>query len=208
MLTEPVTDGTGGDNDEHREGGRRRRGRRGRGGERGERATTQEGSAAMGTAPLHAANDEAPLHVLSYDTPDRESAASTSERASAPAPVQMSISEPPMQSETGVQAQSAHMPTDHAEVRSKPMGSAHEERLETRHEPNGNRAPAPELPAVSLTLPTGSSLVLVETSHPAPSVEPEGEVAPRPRRVRPARVDVASEPLQLVETRKESPPSQ
>jgi len=58
---------------------------------------------------------------------------------------------------------------------------------------------APEIPRVSLELPLDSDLVLVETSHAAPRpVEEEAQA--RPRRVRPPRVEVADEPLQMVET--------
>jgi len=72
------------------------------------------------------------------------------------------------------------------------------------------RAPEPsvELPTVSLTLPPGSDLVLVETTHAAPAVEPQEMEPARPRRVRPPRAQIASEPLQMVETRKDSPPAQ
>ena len=61
-----------------------------------------------------------------------------------------------------------------------------------------------ELPPIALALPPDSGLILVETSHPAPAstnLEPE---APRPKRVRPPRVEVANEPLEIVETRKEN----
>jgi hypothetical protein len=58
---------------------------------------------------------------------------------------------------------------------------------------------APEIPKVSLELPPESGLILVETSHAAPSSADETE-APRPRRVRPPRVEIADEPLQIVET--------
>ena len=65
---------------------------------------------------------------------------------------------------------------------------------------------APALPKISLELPPDSGLVLVETVHheaQAPmSAEPE---TPRPRRVRPPRVDVAEGPLQLVETAHKEP---
>jgi hypothetical protein len=65
---------------------------------------------------------------------------------------------------------------------------------------------APELPPVTLTLPTDSGLEMVETKHHAP-VEPEPEAdAQRPRRVRPPRVNVAEEPLQMVETRHDGAP--
>jgi len=65
-----------------------------------------------------------------------------------------------------------------------------------------------ELPTVSLTLPEGSDLVLVETTHAAPAIEPEETESARPRRVRAARTKLPSEPLELVETRKDSPPAQ
>ena len=68
-----------------------------------------------------------------------------------------------------------------------------------RHEP------AP-LPKVSLALPPDSGLVLVETRFAAPPAEePEAETL-RPRRVRPPRVALAEEPLQMVETRKGETP--
>jgi hypothetical protein len=65
---------------------------------------------------------------------------------------------------------------------------------------------APQLPRIALELPPDSGLVLVETAHAAPPVEEQGESL-RPRRVRPPRVAVADEPLQMVETtHKESAP--
>ena len=62
-----------------------------------------------------------------------------------------------------------------------------------------------DLPPVALTLPPGSDLVLVETTHAAPAPEPEAFDAQRPRRVRPPRVVAPSEPLEIVETRKDGP---
>lgn len=58
---------------------------------------------------------------------------------------------------------------------------------------------APEIPRVALELPPDSSLVLVETTHAAPMAAEETEPS-RVRRVRPPRVAIADEPLQLVET--------
>jgi hypothetical protein len=55
----------------------------------------------------------------------------------------------------------------------------------------------------SLALPVDSDLVLVETRFAAPIEAEEEPEAPRPRRVRPPRVSVADEPLQMVETRKQ-----
>ena len=65
------------------------------------------------------------------------------------------------------------------------------------------RPPPPQpLPAIAATLPPDSGLELVETRFNAPAVDEMPE-APRPKRVRPPRVEVASEPLEIVETRKE-----
>jgi hypothetical protein len=57
----------------------------------------------------------------------------------------------------------------------------------------------PEIPRVALELPPDSGLILVETTHAAPTPAEEPESA-RPRRVRPPRVASADEPLQMVET--------
>jgi len=43
----------------------------------------------------------------------------------------------------------------------------------------------------------------VETTHHAPAAEAEPSESMRPRRVRPPRVTIASEPLEIVETRKD-----
>ena len=56
---------------------------------------------------------------------------------------------------------------------------------------------------VASTLPPDSDLVLVETTHHAPAAEPETSESMRPRRQRPPRVTIASEPLEIVETRKD-----
>lgn len=58
---------------------------------------------------------------------------------------------------------------------------------------------APEIPRVALELPPDSGLILVETTHAAPTVGEDIE-SPRPHRVRPPRVAIADEPLQMVET--------
>jgi len=60
-----------------------------------------------------------------------------------------------------------------------------------------------DLPPVASTLPPDSDLVLVETTHHAPAAEPETSESMRPRRQRPPRVTIASEPLEIVETRKD-----
>jgi ribonuclease E len=66
---------------------------------------------------------------------------------------------------------------------------------------------APEIPRVSLELPPESDLVLVETSHERVGTEAEEAEMPRRGRVRPPRVEVHDEPLEMVETtRKDSIP--
>jgi hypothetical protein len=65
-----------------------------------------------------------------------------------------------------------------------------------------------DLPPVSMELPAGSDLQLVETVRRSPTAEREMAEPPAPRRVRPPRVEIAEEPLQIIETRKEQPPAQ
>ncbi len=63
------------------------------------------------------------------------------------------------------------------------------------------------IPPIAPTLPPDSNLELVETRFkpvPAPEAEPERPAGPR--RVRPPRVEVVEEPLQIVETRKDERP--
>jgi hypothetical protein len=77
--------------------------------------------------------------------------------------------------------------------------------------PSREREPQPprmELPTVSLTLPEGSDLVLVETTHAAAVTEEQVIETARPRRVRPPRTERSSEALEMVETRKDAPPAQ
>jgi hypothetical protein len=74
-----------------------------------------------------------------------------------------------------------------------------------RHEEPVSVRKAPGIPRVSLELPPDSGLVLIETRS-VPTQSAEETELPRPRRVRPPRVTVADEPLQLVETQKEPTP--
>jgi hypothetical protein len=66
----------------------------------------------------------------------------------------------------------------------------------------------PEIQRVSLELPPDSGLELIETrqERSVPVSVADDTEAPRPRRVRPPRVEIPDEPLQLVETQKESTP--
>jgi hypothetical protein len=86
----------------------------------------------------------------------------------------------------------------------RPAAAAAQEHAAPRHA--APVRPIPELPPVALTLPAESGLELVETKFkPSPAAEPE--VPAGPRRVRPPKVTVADEPLQMVETtHKDAPP--
>lgn len=67
--------------------------------------------------------------------------------------------------------------------------------------------PVEALPPVSMTLPADSGLELVETRSKAlPVAEPQPATPTGPRRVRPPRVVIPDEPLQIVETHKEGQP--
>ncbi len=67
--------------------------------------------------------------------------------------------------------------------------------------------PVPEIPPVSLTLPPESGLELVETRFKATlTEEPAPAIAAGPRRVRPPKLAIVEEPLQLVETAKDPAP--
>ena len=194
--------------EEHREGGsRRRRGRRGRGGERAERPPREEAAgtprdespgeierpvpqAAVSTAPpFESAPAEAasvpPTPALAEAVPMPARERATEPFASSPPPA----TEPIVVAARRVEA----VPVEPPPVPEPVMSSVPS--VPARHEP----APVPK---VSLALPPDSGLVLVETRFAAPPAEePESEM-PRPRRVRPPRVALAEEPLQMVETRK------
>ena len=59
----------------------------------------------------------------------------------------------------------------------------------------------PEIPPVASALPPDSSLVLVETRHSAPPSDNDATAeTSRPKRARPPRVEIAAEPLEMVET--------
>jgi hypothetical protein len=60
---------------------------------------------------------------------------------------------------------------------------------------------------VSLTLPPESGLELVETRFKAPPVADAEPHTTGPRRVRPPKVVIAEEPLQIVETQTTRPPA-
>lgn len=70
-------------------------------------------------------------------------------------------------------------------------------------------APIASAPPVQYSLPADSGLELVETDRSRASPRPASEEpeAPRPRRVRPPKVELRDEPLEIIETRKDAPPA-
>jgi hypothetical protein len=86
--------------------------------------------------------------------------------------------------------------------------AAQPERPTERQRPVEAVRPIMDVPPISATLPPDSGLEIVETRF-KPAPEPETEAVPAGRqRVRPPRVQVADEPLQIVETHKsEQPPA-
>ncbi|HEX8010813.1 MAG TPA: Rne/Rng family ribonuclease [Casimicrobiaceae bacterium] len=162
----------------------RRRGGRGRGGERGDQtmAPPERPDDARRAAP----RTEAAPPVASASAPR-----SAAEGGTAPVAVHIELESASIHAEPTP-------PALHAEPAPKlEPGLAESAPAVERAEPLPRNAP--DIPRVSLELPPESGLVLVETSHAAP---PSGEApeAPRPQRVRPPRVVVAEEPLQMVET--------
>lgn len=88
----------------------------------------------------------------------------------------------------------------------RPAATAGEAPLGEVAAPVHNHVPAMmPMPPTPLTLPPDSDLVLVETSHHAPAPAIDEVAPPRPKRVRRPRVEAASEPLEIIETRKEPP---
>ena len=177
-----------GSDEQRREGARRRR-RRGRGGsDRAERATTAEGAVAEADAQQEAVHEEAPLDAL-----------------------------------TSAEAPPAHVPARpapvHAEPEARPVRQEPERVVETSAPvapppmpaipPVVSAVPVASAPPVRYTLPADSGLELVETdrARAAPRPASAETEAPRQRRVRPPKVELHDEPLEIIETRKDAPPA-
>ena len=210
-----------GDGDERREGGRRRRGRRGRGGdrpERGDRPTNGASAPPDADEPRTVAAEAFGLGSLAA-----VDAASTAEhvvRAEAydavVAPPLPEIPAPPSEALAPIVApaplevrgapEPAPTPAPPPERESEPTPIAYVASV-MQTAPMVQPRNLPEIPPVSRELPPDSGLVLVETRSAAPTPAEDDAPAPRPKRVRPPRAEVAAEPLELVETQKESPPS-
>ncbi|HET9669815.1 MAG TPA: hypothetical protein VFQ93_09415, partial [Casimicrobiaceae bacterium] len=203
--------------DEHREGSRRRRGRRGRGGDRARRPGEGEAPAGDAIGPLHEhaeAGAAAPVdvdepltasaHGAVHDEPASVAANVEAHEAGTmarPAPFAGPAPAETIRVESPVAA--AQMPEPVVEAAVTPV-EVHVEPASSDDRANDVTSPAAHVavPAIDpIALAADSGLVLVETRSAA--VAPDEHVEPaRPRRVRPPRVQIADEPLQLVETRK------
>ena len=196
------------DSDERREGGRRRRGRRGRGaaerGDKPERASQD--------APAHEATAKAdviaPSQQLLLETlPPASALPATDHEATAP---QVSAMPPPAIGGGVIEVATAAHATDVEQEPRRPLEAstpiAFVESVLAPSEPKRPRN-LPDIPPVSLALPPGSELELVQTrEHLATPVADEPAEMPRPKRVRPPRVEIPSEALELVETHKDTNP--
>jgi ribonuclease E len=196
-ATSPAPPTAHADGEERREGGRRRRGRRGRGGDRAERAS------AVVATPETASHErirETETDINTVDVAAAGIAASqertvashvveTEERADFNAELNAHVLAPAEEASPAPEPERAAPPVSTTQT------AAVEEPATPRN--------LPEIPPVTDTLPPDSDLVLVETRHSIPAA-PEEETAQssRPKRMRPPRVEMASEPLEMVETHK------
>jgi ribonuclease E len=187
---------------EHGEGSRRRRDRRRGGRDRGERNVQGEPRGDRGgqrsvTPQASAPNEEVAPTTRAEAIPDERTF-----QVAAPAPDDRPH-ETPVASAPAAVLETA---PDSEIVRVEPQGVRPAPVPTTVQVPELPRN-APEIPRVALELPPESGLILVETTHAAPTIGEETEPA-RPRRVRPPRVASADEPLQMVETtHKDSTPT-
>jgi ribonuclease E len=180
---------------EHREGGRRRRGRRGRGG--GER-TRREGEGRPEEAPPALADGGA------EEAPAVPAAASVAETSVAAQSVAVPVESPAAAEHMPEPVLAAattpvevHVEAPAAAVPASANGGGSDETVAERG------GPVPPQPAADpIALAADSGLVLVETRFSAPPSAEEEESEGKARRVRPPRVTIPDEPLQLVETRK------
>jgi len=193
-----------GDGEEHRDGGRRRRGRRGRGGERGERAEragSEISGADMPTPAIEHANPETipAAAAIAASIPVSIDMLEVSQPAPTFSPAKEERAEPPVATAEDHRAEAIVAP---APIEPTPSAAITAATVERAAPP----PKAPTIPPVSLELPPGTDLVLVETrGHPPIAEDAEQEVA-RPKRARPPRIQIASEPLELVETQKDNAP--
>jgi len=184
------------DGEERREGGRRRRGRRGRGGDRAERTPNVAAAAEASVRERTDGPTEFP-GVPSVVVPATADATPSEVVQTRGAQTTIdAVSEPmPSRLETAAIAETRSAPSSTSSSVPEPAASPADER--------GTPLNLPEIPPVTSALPPDSSLVLVETRHGAPSTSDEmTDETPHPKRTRPPRVEITSEPLEMVETHK------
>ena len=193
------------------DGNRRRRDRH----RRGERGDRPEGARPLGT---DARDDEAGTRVV----PEAHGPMADAEPAGQPDRAPPMIPTPPVQAiepsrliapvefERDVAPVAAAAPVAPEPIErfaapvAVPEPVAPERMVQSRPAPP---RPIEALPSVSMTLPADSGLELVETRSIAiPMAEPDPTPPAGPRRVRPPRVVIAEEPLQIVETHKGGQP--
>jgi ribonuclease E len=198
--------------EEHREGGsRRRRGRRGRGGERATRPAPPGAAAeeSAGSAPSALEEPSAIERSLSDASARPAPADAGAAAASAEA---FTAGEVQAARDLGISETAVH-PASAADVKhvasaSDVAGEAHPRTPQPMAAPPASPvvAPTPQpepIIGASLALPADSGLVMVETRLATAPAGDEEPAEPRPRRLRPQRMPIAEEPLQMVETRKE-----
>ena len=175
--------------EERREGGRRRRGRRGRGGDRGERANV--GATESAHAQFEAVSEMPTM-------PNIVASPTMAEPPETRAALKSEVAPSPEAFATAVEANAAE--PAFVAASSEPIESLTSEAIATPRN-------LPEIPPVKGELPPDSDLVLVETRHDsADAAAEEIAEAVRPKRTRPPRVVVSSEPLEMVETHKDAIP--
>ena len=206
---------------EARDGNRRRRGRRGRGGDRPDQAgapgdnldvgAENDAPSVVDTLSMVAAGESA-TPDLSLQPPAQE----------ARAPREPRPPREPRQPREPREQRESPPPREQREVADAPAAPVQEAFtyapapiVATAPEPiptpvkaveSVRAAPVTPKPVMAMTLPPDSGLELVETRFNAPAATDELTEAPRPKRVRPPRVEAPGEPLEIIETRKDSPP--
>ena len=199
------------DSDEQREGGRRRRGRRGRG-DRSERPP-QTARPAQGDEAESSGAVVAPS--AAYEAVGHEAIAPVTHKAVAPraAPVaEMSEFFAPAAASSAPLPEPAVIVPLPAAVKDIPI---YQEPTPIAFVASVMQAEQSAVPRNTPAIPTvrelspDSGLVLVETSAAAPTAAADIETTetPRPKRVRPPRPELPSEPLEMVETQKDGPPT-
>ena len=198
--------------EERHEGGRRRRGRRGRGDrvDRGEGAPTgaprQAANVdAAASTPPRSVDVDAAVSVPRAVAPDESRHSERYEISVSPAPVNLPTEAPLPHNDLPAHG-------DIANVREVPPREPLPPTFSADTQPMQSALPPPQpasIVPIPLALPPDSDLVLVETRFSAAApVENEAAESSRAKRVRPPRVEMPSEPLELVETHKdESPPA-